>query len=335
MKRLGLFALIALLAFASTGLANEGNLQPVKLNMASMYMGSSWYSYGSIFCEVLQKELPKGSQVNMLPQAGAAGNPKMVANKSADFGFGYNLSNFWAQKGLFIYDKPLDNLRGLVGNLDTFYYAAVMRKDGKITDLAEVAEKKLPIRISTVPKGGMGEVVTRLVLQYYGFTYDDVRSWGGKVEHTDFASIVDAFKDGQTDFFLQNITQGHAALTELAVTTDLQFVQFPKEMIDAFVKDYGFSVATLPANSFKGQGVPIESLSVTTNLFTNTDMPDSIAYLITKSVCENTEALHTGHVALKRFDPKDAAEPKGLGLPLHPGAERYYKEAGYMPSEAK
>ncbi len=309
---------------------SQGLTEPVNLEMATMKMGSAWYSYGAVMSEVLLKSLPKGSKVNIIPESGAAANPILVAQGDFPIAMGFNQTCNWAYNGQFVYDKPLENLRGLVGYLDTYYYAAVVSKKFGVTDLAEVKEKKIPIRVSTVPIGGSGEVVTRLIFEYYGFTYDDIISWGGKVEHNDFNTIVDMFKDGQTDFFLQNITQGHAAVTELALSTDVIFLEFPEEMIDSYVEKYGFSKEILPANSFKGQTEDILSMGLTTNIFTNTDMSDELAYAVTKALVENATTLNAGHVALERFKPETASAPEGVGLPLHPGAEAYYKEVGLL-----
>ena len=170
----------------SSGASNISDNGPVNLDLATMKMGSGWYSYGSVLTELMLQELPEGSKINIIPESGAAANPTLVSKGKFPFGLGYNQSCNWAYNGNFIYDEPLENLRGLVGYLDTYYYAAVVSKAFGVTDLAEVAEKKLPIRVSTVPVGGMGEIVTRLVFEYYGFTYDDIKSWGGKVEHNDF-----------------------------------------------------------------------------------------------------------------------------------------------------
>lgn len=315
---------------SNTPAPSGGDNEPVTLDMATFNMGTSWYTYGSVMSELMLDELPDGSKVNVLPQSGAAANPKLVAQGKNPIAIGFNQACKWAYGGEFMYDEPLDNLRGLVGYLDTYYYAAVVSKSFGVTDLAEVAEKKLPIRVSTVPVGGLGEIVTSLVFEYYGFTYDDIRSWGGKVEHNDFNTIVTNFKDGQTDFFLQNITQGHPAVTELSVTTPVNFIQFPDDMIDSFSEKYGFSIETLPANSFNGQTKDIKSLGLTSNLFCSNDLPDDVAYAITKAIVDNPDTLHNGHVALKRFTREGACDPIGLGLPLHPGAEKYYKEAGLL-----
>jgi len=303
---------------------------PVTMDMATMGIGSAWFAYGPILAELIARELPAGSVVNVIPAAGAVANPILVSRGEFPIAVGFNQSNFWAYNGMLIYDEPFDNLRGLVGYLDTFFYVAAVSRAFGVTDLAEVAERRLPMRVSVLPPGTLGEVVTRLVFQHYGFTYDDIRSWGGRVEHNDWSTIVDLFRDGQTDFFMHNVTQGHAALTELAIATDISFLRFPEEMIEAFARDFGFSRELLPANSFRGQTEDIPSMGLTSTLFASADLPDGIAYTIARALVENTEAMHLGHIALSRFTPESAARTTGMGLPLHPGAEAFYRGAGLL-----
>ena len=180
--------------------------------------------------------------------------------------------------------------------------------------------------------GGLGEVniVASMIFEYYGMTFDDIIAWGGKVEYADWGTSVENIKDGRTDFICHNITQGHAAVTELASTVDMTFIQFPQDMIDTFVDEKGFSPETLPANCFKGQDTDIRTFGVTSTLFCSTELPDDVAYGIARALCENVEDIRAGHTALQRFTAESACDPGGMGIPLHPGAEQYYKEAGLL-----
>lgn len=315
----------------SSGASNSNNEQEsVMLNLVTASTGTSWYSYGATFAEVLPKGLPAGSSINAAAEGGATSNPIQVANGAYQLGVGYNLSNKWAYDGESLYSEGFDNLRGISGYLDTFYYIALVRTDAGWTDLAEVAEKHLPIKISVLPAGNMGNIVTSMIFEYYGMTFDDIISWGGVVEFADWSTSVENIKDGRTDFVCHNITQGHAAVTELASTVDMTFIQFPQEMIDTFVGEKGFSPETLPADCFKGQNKAIDTFGVTSTLFCTADLPDYVAYGIAKAMCENVADINAGHTALKRFTPEGACDPAGLGLPLHPGAEQYYKDAGLL-----
>ena len=320
-------------ASATSGGAASGGAvsgEPVALDLVTSSSGTSWYSYGATLSEVLTKGLPSGSMVNAAAEGGATSNPIQVAQGAYQLGIGYNMSCKWAYNGEGLYTEAYDNLRGIAGYLDTFYYVAVVRTDAGWTDLAEVAEKHLPINISCLPAGNMGNVVTGMILEYYGMTFDDIISWGGTVEYADWTTSVENIKDGRTDFICHNITQGHAAMTELASTTDMTFIQFPQEMIDTFVNEKGFSPETLPAGSFNGQDEDLSTFGVTSNLFCTSDLSDEVAYDLAKAMCENAADVNAGHTALQRFSPETAADEAGLGIPLHPGAEQYYKEAGLL-----
>lgn len=315
----------------STDSASGGSSgQAVTLDLVTGSTGTSWYSYGATFAEVLPRGLPSGSMVNAVAEGGATSNPIQVANGTYQLGIGYNLSDKWAFNGESLYTEPYENLRGIAGYLDTFYYIAVVRSDAGWTDLADVAANHTPINISVLPAGNMGNIVASMIFEYYGMTFDDIISWGGKVEYADWSTSVENLKDGRTDFICHNITQGHAAVTELASTVDMTFIQFPQDMIDTFVGEKGFSPETLPAGCFKGQDTDIRTFGVTSTLFCTTELPDDAAYGIAKALCENVEDVKAGHTALQRFTAESASDPAGMGIPLHPGAEKYYKEAGLL-----
>ena len=97
------------------------------------------------------------------------------------------------------------------------------------------------------------------------------------------------------------------------------------------VEKYGWAPAEIPANTFKGQTTPVKTVKAVSNILVNADVPDAVAYTFTKTIIENAAKLPKIHAALSDFDPKRAAEPGLNGnCPLHPGAAKYYKEAGML-----
>jgi TRAP transporter TAXI family solute receptor len=86
----------------------------------------------------------------------------------------------------------------------------------------------------------------------------------------------------------------------------------------------------MPADTFKGQAQPVTTVGFPTVLITNTALPEPIAYTITKTIIENKDALVNGHKGLSQFDPTTSWQAEKVGLPLHPGAERAYREKGWM-----
>lgn len=135
--------------------------------------------------------------------------------------------------------------------------------------------------------------------------------------------------DGQADLFMQVVTAGHPAMTEIAITAEVVFLGLSDEVVKRLTT-YGWNPATLPANTFKGQNSALPTIGTTTSLITTDKLPLEVAYAITKALCENRETLSKGHAGLKPFNPQLGWKSENLGLPLHPGAEKYYREKGWL-----
>jgi len=300
---------------------------PQKLAMATFKTGSGWYVMGQAMSRIMTPALPAGSKVDVLPYTGGVGNPMLLDKGKADIALGFPVETGLAIKGEPPYKKKIPELKMLVGNTDTYWYVFAVRADTPIRSFSDIKEKKFPLRLVVLPKGSSGEWDTRKVLEAYGITYDDIKSWGGKVNHVSFPTAVEMMKDGQADAFGQVCTPGHPAWTQLSTTAALRFLPIDKEQAGKFVSEYGFRESFLPKGVFKGVEQDTPVLGFATCVITTTRMPDDIAYKITKAICENKAELITTYKGAAVFDPQKATQ---VPLPLHPGAEKYYKEAGIL-----
>lgn len=308
-----------------------GSIDGTVWQFATLAVGSSWYVYGATIADVASS-YDSGLEFDVLPNSGGVGNLLLLQNKKADIGLGFNNVNAWAYNGILAFEEngAIPQLRGLVATLDQMYVGIAIRNGSGIQEIRDIADKKMPIRLMTAEKGSASEYTTRVVLESIGCSYEDIIAWGGSVEHTDFASIVQAFKDGKCDFFMQHISVGHAAFTELCVSADVKVAELDDESIE-FMQEKGYSVATMPANSFAKQNKDVRCAGITTSLVTTEDLPEEAAYRITKAVYENKENLIKGHGGFKNFNKELAASSEAIGgLPMHPGAIKYYKEIGLL-----
>lgn len=321
--------MIILLAVLLPGTYSSWALDAQKLRIATLQMGSSWYVYGGVMGDLLRKELPSGSVIDILPYAGGVGNMNLVSKGDAELGMGFPVTGKWAMEGQMAYDKKMPNLRGLVGGFDEYFVGIVATKKSKIAALEDIAKKKMPIHLATVTKGSLGEFANRQIMEAVGAPYKTIESFGGKVTHTSFGVITKMLVDGQADIFMQVVTAGHPAMTEIAITADVVFLGLSDEVIKK-LSAFGWGPATLPANTFKGQTAPIPTIGTTTSLIATDKLPNEVAYAVTKALCENRETLAKGHAGLKPFNPQVGWKPENLGLPLHPGAEKYFKEKGWL-----
>jgi hypothetical protein len=316
---------VALAAFVSSGVAQ----QPVTLAFATLDTGSAWYVYGATMAELLRKTLPPGSNIDVKPRAGGVGNPRLVAKNETPLGFSFTVTNRWAYEGKEAYDAKLENLRGLVGGLDTYYLVAVASRKLPVTSVRDIKDKKLPIKMFTQPVGSLGEFAGRQLLRSVGVSYADIRGWGGSTQHVGYNVIVDAFRDGRADILFAVVTPKHPSVSEIVASVDVKFIGLEPATISGLAP-LGYNPATMPADTFKGQTEPVKTVGFPTVLITNKDLPEPIAYTVTKTIVDNKDALVRGHAGLVEFDPKTAWQPDKVGLPLHPGAERLYREKGWL-----
>jgi TRAP transporter TAXI family solute receptor len=303
--------------------------QPVTLAFATLDTGSAWYVYGATVAELLRKTLPAGSNIDVKPRSGGVGNPRLVAKNETPLGFGFTVTNRWAYEGKEAYDARLDNLRGLVGGLDTYYLVAIAARKLPVASIKEIKDKKVPIKMFTQPVGSLGEFAGRQLLRSAGVSYADIKSWGGSTQHVGYNVIVDAFRDGRADILFAVVTPKHPSVSEIVTSVDVRFIGLDPATITA-LGPLGYNPATMPADTFKGQTEPVKTVGFPTVLITNKDLPEPIAYTVTKTVVENKDALVRGHAGLVEFDPATAWRPEKVGVPLHPGAERLYREKGWM-----
>jgi hypothetical protein len=267
--------------------------------------------------------------VDVKPFAGGVGNAKLVARNETPLGLSFTVTNRWAFEGTEAYDTKLDNLRGLVGGLDTYYLLAVAQKKLNIRSLREIKDKKLPVRLYSLPVGSLGEFGGRQLLRAYGISYADIKAAGGSTTHVGYNVIVDAFKDGRADVLLAVITPKHPSVSEIATFTDVVFLGLEPDVVQGLAP-LGYTPATMPADTFKNQPEPVGTVGFPTVLITNKDLPEPVAFTVTKTLIESKDALVRGHAGLSAFDPQTAWRPEKLGIPLHPGAERAYREKGWM-----
>ena len=305
--------------------------EPVQLRIATLGPGSAWYAYGATMAELLREALPSGSTVDVLPYAGSFGNNNLIENGEAELGLTMSTVADWAVNGTVNFDEPLTNVRTLVGGLDQYYYGIIVQEDFEYDSLEEIRENQAAVDIVTQPQGTLGQVGAGIVLEAAGISTDDIMSWGGSLTHTSTDVVRTEMQDGRADMWMQAIVPGHPTITELATVTGVRFLEFSPEVIAVLESEFGMPPATMPAGTFEGQDEDVALVGFPTVLVASAEMPDELAYLITKTIAEARDTLASRHAGMERFNPETAWTPEETGAPLHPGAERYYTEAGLMP----
>jgi len=89
-----------------------------------------------------------------------------------------------------------------------------------------------------------------------------------------------------------------------------------------------YQAVKVPANPYEGQTADVDTVAINNLLVTHEKVSDDVAYHMTKGIFDNLERLGTSHSAARQIKLEKAAE--GLPIPLHPGAEKFYREKGLI-----
>ncbi|MRX51120.1 TAXI family TRAP transporter solute-binding subunit [Paracoccus sp. S-4012] len=213
--------------------------------------------------------------------------------------------------------QPLDKLRGLA-TIYPNYVQIVATAESGITSLDDLKGRSLSVG---APKSGT-ELNARAIFEAAGMSYDDL----GKVEYLPFAESVELMKNRQLDATLQSAGLGVASLKDLSTSTAITVVEVPATIAETLGAP--FEAAVIPAGTYDGQDADASTVSIQNMLVTHADVPEETVYQMTKLLFENLPAMVAAHSAAQAIDPARAADSSLI--PLHPGAERYYREAGIL-----
>ncbi len=324
--------------------STKSSAGPYDLRMLTFLPGSGWHVYATAMADIWSGYLPQGSKIDVVPTPLAGIPTPILVGVKKEYNISLMQSDIagWAYNGRTDIwpdypEEGIKNIRVLTALMDRYTYGMAVTKDFAekydVWTVEDLVEKKPPIRLRTLPSGAGGELRARLVLKEFGLSYDDIKAWGGEVVHADFKTNITAIMDGHADSLWHVIVKGHPAWTELTTMVDMVFLSMGEELINSLVKKYNsLPTAIEPDWGFKGvtKEVPTD-LGWTTVLIVRDDMPNEIAYSLIKALDENREKLFTAAPGLKNFDPKESWKPEyRSNVPLHPGAETYFKEKGYM-----
>nr|WP_319391112.1 TAXI family TRAP transporter solute-binding subunit [uncultured Cohaesibacter sp.] len=329
----GKFSKLAQSTIAAIALVGIGcsSASAAELRIGAMREGTAWYVFAATLEQMI--ESLDGTQVEVIARGGGVANPMVVQAGKADIALSNVASSIWAYEGSDVYGgKKAPDIRALVGGLNDVYVGAMARKafldEVGTTDMKEIFSSGKPIRVLMKPVGSSAVPVAYMVFASLGTSVDEIKKNGGDVIQIGAGQIADEMRNGKADIYFDTILKGHPTITEVSLTADVQFLDLPADT-QKYIKDHGLKVGSF-GPWFSGQNGPTIGANIGTELIANASLSDDMAYKITKTLIENADVLKQSHGAWKDFDPAKAWLPENTGIPLHPGAEKYYREAGLM-----
>ena len=339
MKRTGklIGILLILVMIALTGCGNQNtkpeaksdtksaSAQPLQVTFAGSSPGGVWYMVMGGVTETINRSYP-GSSVTVIPGDGVS-NITRVADGQAQIGLTHSAIAAAAVAGNDPFKTKIDNIASVASLYPSQLQFVVTKKSG-ITSIEDIKNKKMKIRVSVDSPGSTGELAFKRMINEYGFTYDDLKSWGGQVIFKNMGDSSDMMSDGLLDGMSTMTLYPASPIEEVSVNVDLVLLPIKKEVCEGLAKKFGYGTDNIPKNTYKFQTLDASTISSYTIIVVPKNAPDELAYAIAKSIKENLDYLKSVHVAMKPLTPEQLIQ--NLGAPLHPGAQKYYKEVGIL-----
>ncbi|HMM53399.1 MAG TPA: TAXI family TRAP transporter solute-binding subunit [Candidatus Desulfobacillus sp.] len=278
-----------------------------------------YYPLGVALSQIYGKTIP-GAKTAVQATKASAENLNLLQAGRGEIAFtlGDALSDAWKGDAEAGFKAPLNKLRGVAG-IYSNYIHIVASADSGIRGLADLKGKRLAVG---APKSGT-ELNARAILKGAGLSYADL----GKVEYLPFGESVELMKNRQLDATLISAGVGVAAVRDLAAAVKIAIVPIGNDVI-ARIGDPAYQAATIPANTYTGQTAEVHTVAIPNFLVTHEGVPAETVYAMTKSMFDNLDQMVAAHAAAKAIKRENAV--KGMPLPLHPGAEKYYRETGVI-----
>ena len=286
--------------------------------------GGTYYPLGGMLAQMISnKVIIDGKKLSATAETGNASvaNATLLSRNGIESAFVAADILDAAYKGTKQFkSRNMNNLRAL-GALYPETVQLVVRANAGVKTFTDLKGKSIS---SGSPGSGQWQLLGDLLTVYGMDRKTDI-----KEDYSSFSQSVEKIKDGNLDASLITAGTPTASVLELANHHDIMILPLSGDPIKKLqtVQPYYASVI-LPAGTYKGQAEGVETIAVRAIWATHDKLDDAIAYNVVKALYENTDTLAKVHVKGKEISLEKALE--SISIPLHPGAEKYYREKGLI-----
>jgi TRAP transporter TAXI family solute receptor len=315
LKKIGLALSLGAALVSSAALAQQQQF----VNVLTGGQSGVYYPLGVALSQIYAKTIPNVRSTAQVTRASAENMNLLEAGRGElALALADSVSDAYKGNAEAGFTKPLTKLRGLSATYNN-YIQIVANADSGIKTLADLKGKRISVGAA---KSGT-ELNARAIFKAAGLSYSDM----AKIEYLPFGESVELMKNRQLDATLQSAGLGVASIRDLATSVKIVVISVPADVV-ARVGDAAYQPSFIPANTYAGQTVDIPTAAIPNFLVTHSGVSEELAYQMTKSLYDNIETMYAAHNAAKVIKRENAV--RGMPVPVHPGAIRYYKEVGVM-----
>ncbi len=330
-----LFKSSLMILFLIVGLSGKSFAQELKFfTIGTGGTAYTYYPVGGMIANAISKppgsrECGKGGSCgvpNLIASAvssrGSVDNVNAIISGLRNSGFAQSDVAYWAFTGTGTMEgkEPAKDLRTIAALFQEHIHLVALKKSN-INSVKDLKGK----RVSLDEPGSGTYVDAKLILESNGLSTSDV-----KAEALKGKAATDALRNGKVDAIFVVAGYPTGAIVELASAVDIKLVPIDGAGAKALTSKYGFfSESPIPSGTYEGVD-QVNTVAVGAQWFTSAKEDSELIYQITKALWnkESRKLMDVGHAKGKTITPDTALS--GVGVPLHPGAEKFYKEAGLL-----
>ncbi len=284
-----------------------------------------WFMLSTAIAESLGKTY-SGSIMHPTPGNNYA-NLFRINDYEVEFALTHSSLAFDAVNAKGQFEEKFEN----IGAIASFYPSVMQlafKKDLGIETFLDIIDNKIPVRMSIGSDGGVAHNTLMKLLGEYDLAIEDLEEWGCRIYLAGNKDSAELFSDGVIDGMFKVASAPTPTMTQTGSNEDMVFVKFEEEVIQKLVDNCGYTPINIPAGTYKFGMEDVKSVTTFTILGASLQTSEQNAYMVTKAICENLEYISTVHSSLEGISLESLVID--MGMPLHPGAVRYYREIGLI-----
>lgn len=318
-------ALLAIAALAACAACAPGDTS-MRITLAGASPGGAWSAIGEALTDELRHGIPDGVFTLEPGQDGA--NAALVQDGRVELGLVHASIARAAIAGTFPFTAAQPDVRAvMLVYADAPFHFIVARRLG-VRRFEDLRERRVPLRIAVNTRGSLMELATRTTLEAYGLSYDSIRAAGGDVLYWAFNTAYEAMQAGRLDVVAATVQAPSSQTIDASRLLDLDILSLSPEAIAFANERLGTEAAVIPRNAYPFLDHDVHTFSGRVILVASGALADATVYRLTRVLHDRLNGLRRAHGSLRSLTP--ATLPQVGGVPLHPGAERYYREIGVL-----
>lgn len=283
-----------------------------------------YYPTGGAICRMMSRtRADHGIRCGVESTGGSVYNVNAVRSGELEFGVAQSDVQFkaFAGEGNFADQGANPDLRS-VFSIHPEPFTVVARADAGIANFEDLKGKRV-----NVGNPGSGQRDTMEVLMAeMGWQMSDF----AMVSELQAGEQSQALCDNNIDAMVYTVGHPSGSIQEATTACDSVLVNVAGAAVDKLVADHPYyRKATIPGGMYRGSDADVQTFGVGATLVTSAAVSEDVVYALVKAVFEDMDQFRGLHPAFANLDPKEMAND-GLSAPLHPGAEKYFREAGLI-----